>query len=477
MRDRAKKYLMFSMRWGIAVLGIWWVVSNMSWRDHVLALDADNRPFRAPLATRDAAETAQSFDIVDPTNGQTRTLPRTQVINKPEKKNPRVTRLTPDGPKQVPLLGLDLSGQDLRTVERLLVEEDGKSVWIAPNQVQGGYVVNVPHPRVEVGIRSLLHGADPWYLALAVLIFPLTYVITSIRWHELLKAVEINLTLARVFVLSMVGAFYNTFMPGSTGGDVLKAYYAGKHTPHKGRAWFSVVIDRLVGMMALILLGGVMAAWQWLSAGPDTPPAVVAACRRVAIGSGLLFVALAVGAEVLVQPKLRKALGVDWLIDRLPGRRHLHHVIDIMYRYRKRTPLMLGALLATLPVHITVVVSAMLAGKAFGLPIPTAYYFVAVPVIVLAGAVPISPQGAGVMEFFALILTQQYGMKVSQAFALTMSIRLVQMFWNLTGGVFVFRGGYHAPTTEEQKELEADDEGGDPAQKEGPPLGVGPRAS
>jgi hypothetical protein len=47
---------------------------------------------------------------------------------------------------------------------------------------------------------------------------------------------------------------------------------------------------------------------------------------------------------------------------------------------------------------------------------------------------------------------------VGQAFALTMAIRLVQMFWNLTGGVFVFRGGYHAPTTKEQEELEQDED-------------------
>ena len=35
-----------------------------------------------------------------------------------------------------------------------------------------------------------------------------------------------------------------------------------------------------------------------------------------------------------------------------------------------------------------------------------------------------------------------------------MSIRVVQMLWNLTGGFFVMRGGYHAPTVQERQELE-----------------------
>jgi len=127
-----------------------------------------------------------------------------------------------------------------------------------------------------------------------------------------------------------------------------------------------------------------------------------------------------------------------------------------MELYRKHKWLVFQALVATFPVHVTVVLSAMLAGKAFGLTISPLYYFVAVPVIVLVGSIPISPQGAGVMEYFAILLVGRQGGTVSQAFALTMSIRMVQILWNLTGGIFVFRGGYHQPTAAEQRDLQED---------------------
>ena len=68
------------------------------------------------------------------------------------------------------------------------------------------------------------------------------------------------------------------------------------------------------------------------------------------------------------------------------------------------------------------------------------------PVIVLSASIPISPQGAGVMEAFAILLTQPQGATVSQGLALALSIRAVQILWNLTGGIFVLRGGYSAPT-------------------------------
>ena len=61
------------------------------------------------------------------------------------------------------------------------------------------------------------------------------------------------------------------------------------------------------------------------------------------------------------------------------------------------------------------------------------------------------------MEFLALQLTKVYGTSAGQAFAWTMSIRLIQVLWNLTGGLFVFRGNYHPPSEREQTEVAGDD--------------------
>ena len=49
------------------------------------------------------------------------------------------------------------------------------------------------------------------------------------------------------------------------GGDLLKAYYASKQTTHRARAVYSVLIDRVIGMLGLILLGGIMASYQYIS--------------------------------------------------------------------------------------------------------------------------------------------------------------------------------------------------------------------
>ena len=253
----------------------------------------------------------------------------------------------------------------------------------------------------------------------------------------------------------MVGAFYNTFLPGSTGGDVVKAVYAAKQTTtHRTRAVMSVIIDRVLGLIALVLLGGTMATYQWIKL-PSTDPAAHR-CDQIAIGSFAIIMATCIGLLVYYHPLLRKYTGLAFILRKLPMQRQVAKVMEVMEIYRTRPVLILWAILVTLPVHGTVVTAAMFSGMAFHLPIPGSYYWVVVPVVVLAGSIPISPQGAGVMEFFAIILTRRYGCTVSQAFALTMSIRIVQILWNLVGGLFVLRGGFHVPTQSEQQALETD---------------------
>jgi uncharacterized protein (TIRG00374 family) len=457
MHKSVKHWTMFILRWGIAVVGIWYVIANISWRDRALILDPQtHRPIEVRLA-QPADDHFARIWILDPIDGTKHQVFRSDLVNAPDQKHVTVKNLDGQGTRSAALLALDLS-DDLKSVQRFLIDDPatGKGVWVGPSDVVD-YHIRVPYPRVQEGLRHMLHEADASYLIAAVAIFPITFLITGFRWHLLLLAAGINLGAPRAFVLNMVGAFYNTFMPGSTGGDVLKAWYAAKLVPdRKTRAVMSVIVDRVIGLLALVILGGVMAAYLALS--PHLAgDAVAQKCRQVAAGALLIIAATTVGLAIFYVPLLRRATGLNFILRRLPMQRQVHKAVETMERYGRRPGLVGSALLMTFPVHTTVIISAMFAGMAFGLPLTAKYYWVVVPVVVLAGSMPISPQGAGVMEFFAILLTRRQGCTVAQAFALTMSIRLVQIVWNLVGGIFVFRGGFHAPSEAEQHELEEED--------------------
>lgn len=449
VEPKPKRWIWTALRWAIAVIGVAWVVNQLTLRDHVLVvLDATNRPVEVVLLSAADDDSAQ-FTIEHPETSEAVVVPRGAVVNAPDRASVRLA----DG-REVDLLGMRLGGDLRRAPEarHLLVadpDSDAPGFWIEPGQVQGGaYHLHVPRPLVMTGLASMVRQANPWLLAASVFVFPVTFLITTVRWQMLLRAADVRLPLRRTFVLNMVGCFYSTFMPGLTGGDVLKAYYVARQTQHRLRAVVSVFVDRLLGLLALLILGGIMAAWLYAQSDNPLDP-VARASRKIALAAVVVLAGAIVAIWVVGHPLVRRRLGFDMLLRRLPMQQRIESLLESMRIYKRRPLMVLWALIMTMPVHVTTIVSAMLAGMAFALPISIGYYFVSVPVIVLSGALPLSPQGVGVMEYFAFRMTERQGATIGQALVLTMSIRLVQMLWNLAGGVFVLRGGFQAPRADE----------------------------
>jgi glycosyltransferase 2 family protein len=455
-KTRIKKWSLFTLRWGIAVVGIWYVVRNISLHDTVWVQDSvSKRPVSARVVGP-IDDSQATFNILIPDgSGRVVTLKRTELLSRSADVGEKIEIVDADQNRStVEVLALHVTDDPLPGKWPVLVGPPRTVVQKYFNSTPPGNVFTIdsaqivkrkadmPYPLVDIGMKRIVAQADGKYLILAVLVFPLIFVLASVRWAILIRILGIQIRLARTFALTMVGLFYNNFMPGSTGGDLIKAYYASKNTPKRTQVILSVVIDRVIGLLALILLGGTMSAIHW-----EIPQ-----CRKIAIASAAIIGLTIVGLTVYYVPALRRITGLDFILRKMPMQKQVRSAMEALDLYGQRPGLMLGTLMLSIPVHIIVVISAMCAGKAFGLPLEAKYYWVVVPVVVLSGAIPISPQGAGVMEFFAILLTRKWGCTVTHAFLLTMSIRLVQMLWNLSGVIFVFRGGYAAP-----KEVKIDD--------------------
>ena len=78
-------------------------------------------------------------------------------------------------------------------------------------------------------------------LVLAMLFF------AAIRWNLLLRAQGIVYSFREVFSLGMIGFFFNQFVPGSTGGDLVKAYYVSvEHSELRAAGVTTVFLDRVI---------------------------------------------------------------------------------------------------------------------------------------------------------------------------------------------------------------------------------------
>lgn len=111
---------------------------------------------------------------------------------------------------------------------------------------------------------------------LAVFVYVLSIFIATLRWSLFIPA---RIDIKRLFNISYIGAFFNICLPGSVGGDVVRAYYLSgilksdpvrglaveRTTPaeksrvstagHKVIALGSVVIDRYIALIALLVIG------------------------------------------------------------------------------------------------------------------------------------------------------------------------------------------------------------------------------
>ena len=126
--------------------------------------------------------------------------------------------------------------------------------------------------------------------------------VTGIRWHLLLISQGVRLKFKDTLALNMIGTLFNTVIPGAVGGDVMKGYYLSRRAPgRRTQALTTLLIDRVVGLLALLLVSILAASWNSdlvrQSHGIQVLLAIAAA--GLAAGVGGFAVALVLGNRLL----------------------------------------------------------------------------------------------------------------------------------------------------------------------------------
>src|SRR4029077_18678965 len=124
--------------------------------------------------------------------------------------------------------------------------------------------------------------------------------ITLLRWYVLVRAQDLPFTVPAALRIGLIGFFFNTFLPGSVGGDIIKAAALAREQSRRTVAVATVIMDRVIALWGLIwfvaVLGGVFWMCGWLdgtAAGPAqkivlTAAAIVAVSVLVWLLLGLL---------------------------------------------------------------------------------------------------------------------------------------------------------------------------------------------
>jgi glycosyltransferase 2 family protein len=256
-----------------------------------------------------------------------------------------------------------------------------------------------------------------------------------VRWRLVLATQGLDLSMARAARISLVAQFFNAFLLGSTGGDLIKAYYAARETHHqKTEAVTTVFVDRLVGLWAMLLFAGVMML-------PNLPMLLQ---HRELAASALVIVAMLVALSVMlslafwggVSKRLPRA---RHYLRRLPKGDLLERSLDSCRQFGKEKAFLAKAVGISLFLNIMMVLQIAVLGVGLALPVKFPALFMAllmiVPIISCISAVPITPNGLGVREGLFVLMLGVIMIPETAALSVSLLASAEGIFWSLVGGI------------------------------------------
>ncbi|MCL2648048.1 MAG: flippase-like domain-containing protein [Phycisphaerales bacterium] len=304
----------------------------------------------------------------------------------------------------------------------------------------------------EPGLKSILIEArEKWYLLVfAWAILVIQFVVTAKRWQALMRPQGIKVGFWKSLQITFVGQFYSILLPGITGGDLVKIVYAARLTGSKTKSIVTVVLDRVIGLVALMVIGGISAVWQFFAgAGRD------ATLKEVVLVIAVVMGALVVGCVVYFSRRLRAVTGMQKLIDHPRTPYFVKRADEALHQYRGHFGLLLWAFGISAVSQLALPISAWFSGMALGIDMNPGYYLAYIPVAILAASLPGLPQGIGYVEIIMRYYFSTRGTATdSQAFALTQAVRFLPILWNLMGAFWVVTGKFSRhQALEEEKQM------------------------
>lgn len=294
-----------------------------------------------------------------------------------------------------------------------------------------------------------------WYLAVAALaMLTLQVPLSAFRWRMLLDVQDVHITFGESLRLTYVGLFFNNWMPGATGGDFVKAFYIAQNTHKKTEAVTVVFLDRVIGLVAMCMLGAAAVA-----ASLHDPNVRVA---RYLV-TGFLGAAL-VGGVVFYSHRLRNLLQVSRFLKWLPVWPMMQKAERALFEYRYHKKKLLVAVGCSWVIQGVAVLAVWWLSYGLGSQASWTQYFVSMPVIWIGWSLVPVPGGFGVAESLMRTLFGAAVLGVGSAeearnlaLAMILALRAVQALATVPGAVLYLAHRTKVSPIHMREEMEAPD--------------------
>jgi uncharacterized protein (TIRG00374 family) len=280
---------------------------------------------------------------------------------------------------------------------------------------------------------SLLENVYSLDLIFVLVVLVLPHVamwLSCVKWQLLLAELGIMASVRHLFALYMIGSFFNNFLPTMVGGDVVKAYQLGREAGDPASVIAATFMERFVGLAALVsLLPLVLLQKNVIEAVPILVPLVFG----VIVGY-LMVLCLVFSSFPQRLPGAKSNLG---LVRRLS---------PLLEKARRQVRLfrhcgwaLLASYLISLLFYLVTATGSWAAARSTGADVGFDYVLSVVPVILLAGLLPISLNGLGITESGYVVFLGLAGVSTVDALTMALLVRLRVFLTAILGGLIFLR--------------------------------------
>jgi glycosyltransferase 2 family protein len=258
------------------------------------------------------------------------------------------------------------------------------------------------------------------HLFLVLMMVALDRAVMILRWVLLLRASGNPITTADATRLFLVSSFVGSFLPAGVGADAARAYGLARENTTGSEALASVAVDRLLGVVSLVLMA-IIGVIAWAPEGRTD--------WRIA--AAIIVALIACVAVFWANEWMR------WIIPahRQEGfvTRRLLRLTDAVGRYRDRRGVLVHVLVWSIVVQVLRITQAYVLALGLAMTVPFAYFLLFMPLGLLMLLLPISISGFGLPQAMIVWLLQPMGVPDIQSLALSTLIVLTGLAGNLPG--------------------------------------------
>jgi uncharacterized protein (TIRG00374 family) len=266
-------------------------------------------------------------------------------------------------------------------------------------------------------LSSASRQLRPTTLLWAFALSALSYVVATARWWVLLTGYGASPLppFRRLLRWTWVGAFFNTFLPGNIGGDVVRAHRLRSSFASALSSYVVILVDRGFGVAGLFTLGAITSQFVPIRSVRYLPLlALMLVAAAYAAGYGGWFTRL-----------LRKWL--TWL----PAR--LHDLCEAFPSVRRHAALHLAFGLALLTQFLAAFMGYLLMHD-IQPEVGLLVCLTLIPLALIAAYVPVAVAGIGVREAAFVVLFGEVGVSRADATVASLCMLVLQLMTALVGG-------------------------------------------